>query len=46
MRSMVTGANGIAGRHICAGLASAEWEVVAVVRDAAKGKALMGRCNC
>lgn len=40
LTAMVTGANGVFGRHICAGLVKRGFEVVAVVRDEAKGVAL------
>ena len=39
--AMVTGANGVFGRHICAGLCSEGFEVVAIVRNASKGEALV-----
>ena len=41
LTALVTGANGVFGRHIVAGLAAKGYEVVAVVRDEAKGKALV-----
>ena len=39
--AMVTGANGVFGRHICAGLCNKGFEVVAIVRTASKGEALI-----
>eukprot|EP01052_Picozoa_sp_SAG31_P063631 SAG31_NODE_22550_length_523_cov_0.728774_1_plen_113_part_10 len=39
--ALVTGASGVFGRHICAGLVKAGWSVVAVVRDKQKGEALV-----
>jgi NAD(P)-dependent dehydrogenase (short-subunit alcohol dehydrogenase family) len=41
LTALVTGANGVFGRHICAGLVKHGYEVVAVVRDEAKGAALV-----
>jgi NAD(P)-dependent dehydrogenase (short-subunit alcohol dehydrogenase family) len=40
LTALVTGANGVFGRHICSGLVKQGFDVVAVVRDEAKGAAL------